>query len=483
MNMEPENSKLIVLLKAFDKNEFEKLKNYVFSPFFNSSVQLITFFKILKKKYPHFKGLDKKLIFNKIYPGEKYKDKKIRDLQSRMLKLTEDFLGQMEFMKQDYLIGRLTLQQLADRDLERHFTDKVREAGKKMDKEKIINSMNMFSKYSFFKQKRLFMQRFKALGKTSENYEDIAKEIDLFIEYMVYKILKYALITKGQSLNIKQSYDLKILDNILDYIKIHPFEDNPVIKILYNMTILSRDEENDAAYYTIDELLKKNKDSIDREDLRYIFAELYNFTKIRSLKDKPEFKKENYRILKETIENGLYPVYGKYFAESSYITIIGSGLQERDFEWTRNFMEKYKNKLQPEQRDNAYRFCKATFDYRKGNYSEALKGLSRVSIGDFYYQLRVKNNQLKIYFETGDYEMAKNVIDSFRHFLSTAKLLPDFIKVRFINYVNFTSRIVNTLLGGDMKNLDDIIDEIRNINPSLLENKQWLLEQISKIKK
>ena len=72
---------------------------------------------------------------------------------------------------------------------------------------------------------------------------------------------------------------------------------------------------------------------------------------------------------------------------------------------------------------------------------------------------------------------------SFRHFLSTAKLLPDFIKIRFINYVNFTSRVLNVLLGGDVKNLDDTTDEIRNINPSLLENKQWLLEQISKIER
>jgi hypothetical protein len=482
MNMELEDSKLIIMLKAFERTELEKLENYINSPFFNTSEQLVTFFKMLKKEYPSFEGVDKRAIFSKTYPTEEFMDKRIRDLQSRMLGLVENFLAQLEFMKQDLLISRLTLQQLAERDLERHFTDKIKEAGKKMDKEKTINSMNLFSRYSFFKQKRSYMQKFKALGKRNENYEDITEEIDLFADYTVYKILKYALISKGQDMSIKQDYDFKMLNYILEYLKDRPLDDNPVIKILTNMIILSNDEDDDAAYYVIRDLLKDNIDFIDKEDLRYIYIELYNFTKIRSLKDKPEFKKENYRILKESIENGLYPLDGKYLAESSYMTIIGSGLQEGDFEWTENFMEKYKNMLQPELRNNAYDFCKATFNYRKGNYGEALKGLSKISIDDFYYQLRVKNHQLKIYYETGDFEMAKNIIDSYRHFLSTAKFLPDFVKTRFVNYVNFTSRLVNIHLGGERKNLKDITEEINHINPSVIENKTWLLEQISKFK-
>jgi hypothetical protein len=106
----------------------------------------------------------------------------------------------------------------------------------------------------------------------------------------------------------------------------------------------------------------------------------------------------------------------------------------------------------------------------------------RVSIEDIYYQLKVKNLQIKIHYELGDYEMCKSVIDSFRHFLSNSKQFPEFVRIRFVNYVNFTSRLVNIWLGGDPRNLIEILREINELPQERVESKSWLLAQASKIK-
>ena len=124
----------------------------------------------------------------------------------------------------------------------------------------------------------------------------------------------------------------------------------------------------------------------------------------------------------------------------------------------------------------------ANLNYRKGNFENALKQLIRVSIEDIYYQLKVKNLQIKIHYELGDYEMCKSVIDSFRHFLSSSKQFPEFVRIRFVNYVNFTSRMVNIWLGGDTRNLIEILRELNELPQERVESKSWLLAQASKIK-
>jgi len=111
-----------------------------------------------------------------------------------------------------------------------------------------------------------------------------------------------------------------------------------------------------------------------------------------------------------------------------------------------------------------------------------LQTLVKVSVNDFYYHLRVKNHLLKIYYEQGDLESTLGVIDSFRHFLSTNKLIPDYIRIRFVNFVNFFSRLVNSRLSKDSSNISIIKRDILNVKPSQLENGTWLLERIDEIK-
>ena len=479
--MDLKDSKLIVLLKSLNKEEFEKLEAYIHSPFFNTSIQIRTLFEIFKKQYPGFNLLDKKAIYKKIYPGGQYKDKKIRDLFSRMLKLTEEFLAQMEFMKRKILVKRYTLRQLADKNLEKHFINKSKEAELSLSKEKIINTNHFFDKYSISKEKRSYLEILKVLGKRSVISGDITKEIDLFIIYTIYNILKYALTLQTHEKVFRHKYDFRMLDEVLTFIKKQPLNDYPVIMIMYYIIILNREEGNDKSYFEAKKLLDEHLDTLEEEDQRIILVFLTNYAQTQAIKGDEEFKKEHYKLLKETTDKGLHPMQGNYFAENSYITIAGTALQKKDFAWAEQFMNKYKDKLPPEQRDNAYNYCMSTLNYRKGNYKKALEGLAKVSIDDFYYHLRVKNHEIKIFFELGDYEKVLFTVDSFRHFLGSNKFIPDYLRDRFLSYANFTSRIANAMLTNNAA--EKIIPIRRELDQhdANMENRTWLLEQIDKL--
>jgi hypothetical protein len=479
--MDIEDSKIAVLLRSFSQPELEKFENFVKSPFFNASSQITNLFEILKSDYPEFRTLGKAKIFKSLYPKEDYKDKKIRDLFSRLLKLAEEYLAQIEFQKTELTFNRHILKQYSLRNLERHFSTKVKDAESRLEKEKHHGSNFYYEKYALLKVRREYFETLKFFGKGKEFFEDFSLEIELFNDYILFNVLNYGIHLETHKKTFRFDYDYVMLEMILSYLKRNPEVKDQVINLMYHIVALTQNPEDLKVYFEIRKLLEVTKPFLEEDALRLIMVDLFNFTKVYSLKDNPQLKKENYNLLKESIELGMYPKEGNYLAESSYITVAATALLEKDFGWALDFMDKYKSLLNPEIAENAHRYCRSVYDYRLGNYDAALKGLAKVSLDDFYYQMRVKNHQLKIYYETGNYESALNLIDSFRHFLSTSKFLPEFVRIRFSNYVNITSRIVNIRLGGSRANIPEIIRDIEGFNPEVIENKSWLLEQISKM--
>ncbi|MBZ0203760.1 MAG: hypothetical protein K8I03_12150 [Ignavibacteria bacterium] len=480
--MEIENSKLLILLKTFSKEEFIRFGDFVNSRFFNTSEQLIILYDLLSEDFPLFDSLDKKSIYARFYPKSEYKDKKLRDIFSRMLDLADDFLAHYELMQNEVTKKRYTLIQFDKRDLEKHFIAASNEFDKLIEKNRPIDCDYLMNKYSVFRLKREFLERFVAIGKRSSLFADMNTEMDLFVDYALFKTLEYGLFIYAQKFFFNENYEMKLLDLIVEFIDKNPEFKIPVIEIYHKMILLIKNPDEVSVYYEIKDLLDRHKSSIHRKTLNSLLVNLFNYTKIESIKGKPHLKAENFRLLKESIESGLHPKEGNYFPENSFITVVSTGLQHRDFEWTEMFMNKFITMLPPEKQKNAYSYCRSIFNYRKKNYGEALEGLAKISIDDFYYQLRVKNYQLRIYFETGDFESANTCIDTYRHFVSTQKYLPDHLRIRYLNFINFTHRLVNVSLGGNRNNLIEIERDLIEIDPSKVENRTWLFDCLKLIK-
>src|SRR5947199_8380303 len=100
-----ENSKLIQILRTFTIDEFEDFGKFVYSTFFNNSEQIIKLYNYIKKYYPQLesKFMTKENIYKEIYGNNEYKDKKVRDLLFRTLKLAEDFLAYSDIRDDTFL--------------------------------------------------------------------------------------------------------------------------------------------------------------------------------------------------------------------------------------------------------------------------------------------------------------------------------------------------------------------------------------------
>jgi len=475
------NTKIAELLRSLKIEELERLGTYLNSPFFNTSPQMIKLFDILKPHHPLFSTITRADIYGEFYGNEPYKDKRIRDLFSRLLELCHDYLAQCELEKKEHVKKRLTLDQLYLRELENSFNSVIKDARKKLHAPGILDEDYFMNEYYYSRVENDLYYAIESnkRKKIAMDYDD--RDIYHFTNFTLYRFLLYGVNNFSGRFTSTMRPEYEIIKTILKYFENNPPKESPTIYILYNILLLDKEECDRETYDKVIALLDEHGTKLSAAERRFVFVILYNYCTVQYARGDSYFRQEHYRLLKYSVENDLYPREGKYFADTSYITVASTALIRKDHEWAEQFIEKYRSQLRHDPKENAYTYCKSLLNFRKKNYDEALRLLVKVSIESDEYQGRVSNLRLRIHFEKGDFEICTSLIDAFLHFLSRSKNYTQNKKVRFINYLHFTRRILNVHLGGDRKNLYEIHKDLLAMQAEKIENKVWLLEQIDKM--
>ena len=176
-----QNSKLIDLLKTFEKEDWRWFRKFLLSPYFNNREELVTFCDYLRGQAPDFKekAIRKEKVFKKIYPGQKYDEKQISYAMNFLLGQAERFLAQREIETKPPLINNNLLKSLADRNLNKHYKYQYDKTQKTLDKWKIDN----IDYYSFeFQKSKIANSHFitQKLRKYDKHLQNIINSFDEF---------------------------------------------------------------------------------------------------------------------------------------------------------------------------------------------------------------------------------------------------------------------------------------------------------------
>jgi hypothetical protein len=91
-----------------------------------------------------------------------------------------------------------------------------------------------------------------------------------------------------------------------------------------------------------------------------------------------------------------------------------------------------------------------------------------------------RNILLKIYYELEYYEMAKTMIDTYRHFVGRDAELPEAYKESVYSFLKLYNRLIDIKINKDLQKLDGLKLDIRVADNIIL--KQWLLDVTGDIK-
>jgi hypothetical protein len=188
------------------------------------------------------------------------------------------------------------------------------------------------------------------------------------------------------------------------------------------------------------------------------------------------------------LSRGLLIENDGYMHVQTYINVAASAIRENELKWAEEFIIDFKDKLHPDQRENAFNYNYAVFLYKKGKnelvnrnrcFDSSLDHLSKVRSEDCYYFTRIKNLQLILSYELESYEEALCLVDTYMHYLSRNKTLPKDINDRYSNFVRFLHRLINIRLQDNSDEIFLMGKELKSNNN--VEYRNWLLEKIESI--
>lgn len=468
-----QQGKTINLLRKLSHSELKQFERFLRSPFFNSNKNLIRFYAYLKKFSPDF-NFDHGKAHEFLFPEKKVSPVKIRQLLSELLLKLFDYLSYEGYIKNRILKNTFLMKELLHKEefylLEGTFKNS------KNYQEKIT----VFDSGYYYDNYLLETIYFDYLSSKSNLYHETLEHLKeqqvLFNKYVVHTLLKLNL---DRLIYRHYSDDLQmiLLDELLSHLQTTNYEDVQ-IKTYYKLLLMELNSENEKLYREFKNIVLKKWNCFERREAANLFIALANYCTLKISSGQSKYIGEVFSLYKIILKNNLYEIHeGKYLHHLDFLNIIRSGLSLNKKRWVFNFIHSYKEKLSDKHKENVFYLGMSLLYFKKKQFEKTLEQLSHVKTIDVVYKIFLKNLLIKTYYELGEFELIKNQIDSFRHFLlKNKKNIETMLFEEQRTFIKYVSKLIS------FENSKNVIfmKDFRVLTSAKADN--WILEKANILK-
>ncbi len=433
-------SKLVKALKTLTSWELRHFQDFIHSPYYNKHEKvraLVDQIVLYAPDYTH-PELNREAMFQLCYPDLDYHEQKFKDLLSLTIKLFRQFLATNHLKDNQFRTGMALLDAYRQKHLDQEYL-KQRKA--------LLKSVGSgVEKLPAQYQKDLDLQEDLITylsGTMSRSLDDsvqlAADKLDLFF---IISRLKYGVEMANRHNVVGQEFESGLLDYILQYLEETPdlMAKHPGIKVylsIYQCLTLSNP---DPSFEELLKTLKEHGPGFSKPELREMYGYASNFCIKQVNTGRPEFLPILIDLYRWALDHGaLFSVDG-WLIQWDYKNIVSASLKAGEFDWCRNFIETYREKIAPEFRENAYTYNLASFFFEQREYRKTLQLLQTVEFSDVFYALGSRVILLKSYFETEDHAALDSLIESFKIYLKRNKQLSKYQFSIYFNLVSFAKK-------------------------------------------
>ncbi|MCF6237235.1 MAG: hypothetical protein L3J79_00210 [Candidatus Marinimicrobia bacterium] len=289
---------------------------------------------------------------------------------------------------------------------------------------------------------------------------------------------------RSRILQVEYSYEM--LDPIIETIEKNKKEYTGIPSIIvYYHVFQMLTKEDSSAYQALIPVLKKHESFFPKEELESIYNHLQHFCMNKINTGGNHYLEELFKLYQVQLQQDLL-IENNYLSEWHYKNIVTVGLRLNELDWVKNFIEDYRNRLDPEVVENAYIFNLAAYFYQANQPGKVLDLLVKVEYTDIRYVLHAKSLLLRTYYDLNEYEAFLSLTESFRKYLHRNAQISDSRRDGFSNLVKFTKKIFqikNLLkisrpekLKQDLQKLQKAIDSTDTIF-----NQSWLNTKVEEV--
>jgi hypothetical protein len=473
MDTTVENNPLISIYLSLDASDSRRLTKWLDSPAHNQREDVRALHAYLtggKDRLNRTPALSKMRIWTQLFPQEPFDDARLRQTFHWALKATEGFLAYVNWQNDEFSQHLALIEELRQRDIPGFSTKKLKKAINNQLQIPLRNEKYFRNEYLLELEREEHRNLYDP--QTVPRLQEISNTLDL--TYFIEK-LKVAGNTIFQQRVKKTSYDLRLVDVVLDQVSQLDLTKYPVLSIhYYGYRGLTENDENGKIIGLLRTTVGQHSDMLSRSDLRYFILMAINLCISNANKGLDLFIREAFEWYKLGLETESM-IQNNLLTRETYLNVVLNALKLQEYDWVRSFMDSYSDKLESSIRENTERFARARLSYKLQDYTTAMQLLILVDFKHHVYNLVAKTLLLKIYFELGEMDALDSQLDSMTTYIRR-KELSDLHQKTFKNILRYVRQLSRIPPTHQKATLLKLRQQVEATTP--LIEKEWLLQQI-----
>ncbi|MGB0931913.1 MAG: hypothetical protein ACPGVB_14110, partial [Chitinophagales bacterium] len=433
-----QTSKLLQLLKSFDKTEWRLFSKFVRSPYFNEQQTVINLFDYLHEAAPRFasKRIAKETVYQHLFPKTPYKSIRIRQLMSSLSRLVEDFLVYEEQKKDSQHHAQLQLAKIyRQRSLTKLFDQTIRNLQKSQQKRISKNADYFFDEWRIYTA--LKQQIEDQHKRNAEPFlQELSDSLDAF--YLINK-LKISYEALNYQRFAPKEYQLNLLKELQKHLKEHSYPHIPSIGIFYQGLNTLTEDSKEVHFEELKRLLMTHFKEFDISETQDMFVMAHNYCIRQANKSKGEIEpafRRLFNLYQFEIKNDVFLEDG-WLSPFVYKNAVTIGLQLQDYKWVENFIHQYKERVVEDARERLFSYNLARLYFMRKRFEEIIPLLNRVDYKEVFLELSAKTILLQTYLELNEHIALSAFLDSFSVFIHRKKSLKSRRKP-YLNLIKYT---------------------------------------------
>ncbi|MEL6672471.1 MAG: hypothetical protein AAFR61_09775 [Bacteroidota bacterium] len=467
-----QNSRLISLIKLLSPGELRRFTAFVHSPFFNQQEKVRHLWQLISDTGPHFSGpdLSKEILYESLFqepPNTSYQP--LHDQMSLLLRLFELFLATRQFLQNEDQQSQNLLQGLISQGESGDHVSRVYEKSiRKLDQAAIKDHRYYLRRYELMTvEDHLSSQQRRGWG---QDYGQRIEQLDIF--YVATKLRYVCEILNRKGLAGAENLEEKIRE--IEELFSHLTEEGqqlPTIQLYYQVFNMLAEPEVEGHYQKLVKLLRQNVQEFSQSEAYNLYAYAQNYCIKKINKGSAKYQDELFQLYKILLQEGLL-IEGGTLAHAHFKNITTLGLRMQDYDWVREFLSTYKDKLLEPVRESAYTYNLASYYYETKDYKAAMKLLQQVDFTDVFYDLSGRVMLLKIFYEISDWDSIRYATEAFKGFLKRHKEIPKSYHQLHYNFLMFVRKLARLNQQNKRQDPADFLPRWEKAQQSLKEQPQ-----------
>lgn len=464
-----ENSLLWEAFTALSTAELRAFGKFVRSPFFNGRQQPIALFEYLNAcrkggRLPRENEIAS--LINKTEGGVKF-----RQACSTLLALLEKYLAYTERYADESRAKINLAAAYRKRNLTKHFNIALREARQSRETQPwrhadYYHDLNLVEWEQY---------QFDSLTKRTESLNLQATSDCMDTAFVARKLRLACLATSHQTV-FKAEYRIELVDAVLAHAEQQRLLDTPAVGLYYYCYKFQTDiDDAGRAFERFRSLLAQHAEVLPPDELRTLYLLAINFG-IRKINQAAEgWMPYTLDLYQGALARNLLLENGQ-ISRFAFNNIIALALRMGVLDWVEGFILEHKKLLERQWREATASLGLARVAYARGDFKTALLNLQRTDYKDQINNLTAKTLQLKIFYESGDFDLLESHLNGMKNYIRRHTKI-GYHRTHYGLIVSYTQQLM--ALDFKDKNAVEALRARITAVESLVE-KDWLLEMLGR---